>query len=86
MDVVIPVDGSQPEVENMQENMQEVLTQEDMRGNDEGNAGRMEIRAEDPQAKAQDPETTPANDDIKSYDNSRYKNIIAELKESLVKN
>jgi hypothetical protein len=48
MDVVIPVDGSQPEVENMQENMQEVLTQEDMRGNDEGNAGRMEIRAEDP--------------------------------------
>ena len=45
-----------------------------------------EIRAEDPQAKAQDPETTPENDDIKSYDNSRYKNIIAELKESLVKN
>jgi HK97 family phage prohead protease len=45
-----------------------------------------EIRAEDPQVKAQDPETTPANDDIKSYDNSRYKNIIAELKESLVKN
>jgi HK97 family phage prohead protease len=39
-----------------------------------------EIRAEDPQAKAQDPETTPANDVIKSYDNSRYKNIIAELK------
>jgi HK97 family phage prohead protease len=45
-----------------------------------------EIRSEDPQAEAQDPETTPANDDIKSYDNSRYKNIIAELKESLVKN
>lgn len=45
-----------------------------------------EIRAEDPQAKAQGPETAPANDDIKSYDNSRYKNIIAELKESLVKN
>lgn len=45
-----------------------------------------EIRSEDPQAEAQDPETAPANDDIKSYDNSRYKNIIAELKESLVKN
>jgi hypothetical protein len=32
----------------MQEDMQEGLTQEEMRGNDEGNAGRMEIRAEDP--------------------------------------
>ena len=45
-----------------------------------------ELRAEDAQTDKKDPETTPANDDIKSYDNSRYKNIIAELKESLVKN
>lgn len=49
-----------------------------------------EIRAEDiaqgTVSETKDPETAPANDDIKSYDNSRYKNIIAELKESLVKN
>ena len=47
-----------------------------------------EIRAEDIAQGdiSKDPETAPANDDIKSYDNSRYKNIIAELKESLVKN
>lgn len=47
-----------------------------------------EIRAEDIAQGdiSKDPETAPVNDDIKSYDNSRYKNIIAELKESLVKN
>ncbi len=45
-----------------------------------------ELRAEDAQAETKDPESVPSNDDIKSYDNSRYKNIIAELKESLVKN
>lgn len=48
------------------------------------------IRAEDiaqgTVSETKDPEEAPANDDIKSYDNSRYKNIIAELKESLVKN
>lgn len=49
-----------------------------------------EIRAENiaqgTVSETKDPEEAPANDDIKSYDNSRYKNIIAELKESLVKN
>lgn len=44
-----------------------------------------ELRSEDPQEEVKEPETAPENDDIKSYDNSRYKNIIAELK-GLVKN
>jgi hypothetical protein len=40
MAVVIPVDGSQPEVENMQEDMQEGLTQEEIPEEDASVVGR----------------------------------------------
>jgi HK97 family phage prohead protease len=45
-----------------------------------------ELRAEDSQTETKEPTSAPSNNDIKSFDNSRYKNIIAELKKSLVKN
>jgi hypothetical protein len=47
-DVVIPVDGSQPEAEKLQEDMQEGLTHEDLQGNSSGDEGRMEIRVREP--------------------------------------
>jgi hypothetical protein len=40
MDVVIPVDGLHHEVENMQEDMQEGLTQEEIQEEDARGAGR----------------------------------------------
>jgi hypothetical protein len=46
--VVIPVDGSQPEVENLQEDMQEGLTQEDVQGLLVEMGGRVEINILDP--------------------------------------
>jgi hypothetical protein len=46
--VVIPVDGSQPEAENLQEDMQEGLTQEDVQGISGGDERRMEINTKDP--------------------------------------
>jgi hypothetical protein len=46
--VVIPVDGSQPEAENLHQDMQEGLTQEDVQGVSGGDGGRMEIHAKDP--------------------------------------
>ncbi|KAM0848928.1 hypothetical protein ACQ4PT_054064 [Festuca glaucescens] len=46
--VVIPVDGSQPEAENLQEDMQEGLTQEDVQGTSGGGERRVEINIMDP--------------------------------------
>jgi hypothetical protein len=46
--VVIPVDGSQPEAENFQEDMQEGLTQEEVQGTSVGDGRRLEINILDP--------------------------------------